>query len=57
MGAGALNGDTSGSMANMLGIPKSFVNKVYSNIMDKNAFSLVPIIMVSHFNDAVIELN
>lgn len=45
LGAGALNGDMSGSMANMLGIPKHFVKEVYADIMGKNAFSLVPIIM------------
>lgn len=45
MGAGALNGDMSGAMANMLGIPKPFVKEVYHDIMGKNAFSLVPIIM------------
>lgn len=35
----------SGSMANMLGIPKKFVKEVYADIMGKSAFSLVPIIM------------
>lgn len=45
LGAGALNGDLSGSMANMLGIPRNFVKKVYHDIMGKSAFSLVPIIM------------
>lgn len=45
LGAGALNGDMSGSMANMLGIPRPFVKEVYADIMDKSAFSLVPIIM------------
>lgn len=35
----------SGAMANMLGIPKPFVKKVYHDIMAKSAFSLVPIIM------------
>lgn len=45
LGAGALNGDLSGSMANMLGIPKHFVKEVYYDIMGKSAFSLVPIIM------------
>lgn len=35
----------SGSMANMLGIPKHFVKEVYADIMNKPAFSLVPIIM------------
>lgn len=32
-------------LANMLGIPKAFVKEVYSEIMRKNAFSLVPIIL------------
>lgn len=45
LGAGALNGDMSGSMANMLGIPKTFVKEVYADIMNENAFSLVPIIL------------
>ena len=45
LGAGALNGDMSGSMANMLGIPKKFVKEVYADVMGKSAFSLVPIIM------------
>lgn len=45
MGAGALNGDMSGAMANMLGIPKTFVNAVYHDMMEKSAFSLVPIIL------------
>lgn len=35
----------SGSMANMLGIPRPFVKEVYADIMGKSAFSLVPIIM------------
>lgn len=35
----------SGSMANMLGIPKNFVKEVYRDLMGKPAFSLVPIIM------------
>lgn len=45
LGAGALNGDMSGSMANMLGIPMQFVREVYADIMHKSAFSLVPILM------------
>lgn len=45
LGAGALNGDMSGSMANMLGIPRQFVKEVYRDLMGKPAFSLVPIIM------------
>lgn len=45
LGAGALNGDMSGSMANMLGIPMKFVKEVYRDIVGKPAFSLVPILM------------
>lgn len=46
LGVGALNSGLSGQMANVLGIPKTFVETVYSDIMGKDAFSLVPVLMV-----------
>lgn len=45
MGAGALSGDISGTMRNMLGITKEFFEKVYDGIIGKEAFSVVPVIM------------
>lgn len=45
MGAGALSGDLSGTMRNMLGITKEFFEKVYDGIIGKDAFGLVPVIM------------
>lgn len=45
MGAGALSGDLSGSMRNMLGITPEFFKKVYDGIIGDDAFGLVPIVM------------
>lgn len=45
LGAGALSGDLSGSMRNMLGITTEFFNKVYDGIIGDDAFGLVPIVM------------
>lgn len=45
LGAGALSGDLSGSMRNMLGITSEFFNKVYDGIIGRDAFGLVPIVM------------
>ncbi|KAJ6636113.1 Glucose dehydrogenase [FAD, quinone] [Pseudolycoriella hygida] len=45
LGAGGLSGDTSGTLRNILGITDEFYNKVYKNIMGKNTFELVPVLM------------
>lgn len=45
MGAGALSGDISGTMRNMLGITKDFFESVYDGVIGKHAFGLVPILM------------
>lgn len=45
MGAGALSGDISGTMRNMLGITKEFFEKVYDGIIGQEAFSIVPIVL------------
>lgn len=45
LGAGALSGDLSGSMRNMLGISDEFFEKVYKGIIGHDAFGLVPIVM------------
>ncbi len=45
MGAGALSGDISGTMRNMLGITNEFFENVYDGIIGKHAFGLVPVLM------------
>lgn len=45
MGAGALSGDISGTMRNMLGITDEFFENVYRGIIGEHAFGLVPILM------------
>lgn len=45
MGAGALSGDISGTMRNMLGITDEFFYKVYDGIIGKHAFGLVPVLL------------
>lgn len=45
MGAGALSGDISGTLRNMLGISKEFFDTVYKDVIGKHAFGLVPILM------------
>lgn len=45
MGAGALSGDISGTMRNMLGITDEFFENVYNGIIGKHAFGLVPVLM------------
>lgn len=45
LGAGALSGDLSGSMRNMLGITNDFFTKVYDGIIGADAFGLVPIVL------------
>lgn len=42
---GALSGDISGTMRNMLGITDEFFETVYKGIIGKHAFGLVPILM------------
>lgn len=45
MGGGALSGDISGTMRNMLGITEEFFEKVYKGVIGHQAFGLVPIVM------------
>lgn len=45
LGSGAVSGDISGTMRNMLGISNEFFNDVYDGIIGNEAFGLVPIVM------------
>lgn len=45
MGGGALSGDLSGTMRNMLGITNEFFHKVYDGVIGHHAFGMVPIVM------------
>ncbi|XP_044735200.1 glucose dehydrogenase [FAD, quinone]-like [Chrysoperla carnea] len=45
LGNGALSGDTSGSLRRLIGVPDEFYQKVYHTIKNKDAFSIVPIIL------------
>lgn len=45
MGGGALSGDISGTMRNMLGIPEEFFQTVYKGVIGHHAFGMVPIAM------------
>ena len=45
LGAGALSGDISGTMRNMLGIPNKFFQTVFKDVMGHEAFALMPIIL------------
>lgn len=45
LGSGAVSGDISGTMRNMLGISNEFFNEVYDGIIGDDAFGLVPVIM------------
>lgn len=45
MGGGALSGDISGTMRNMLGITKEFFETVYDGVIGHQAFGMVPIAM------------
>lgn len=45
MGGGALSGDISGTMRNMLGITKEFFETVYKGVIGRHAFGMVPIAM------------
>lgn len=45
MGGGALSGDLSGTLRNMVGIPNEFFETVYRGVIGHHAFGLVPIVM------------
>lgn len=45
MGVGALSGDISGTMRNLLGITDEFFNKVYDGVIGKHAFGVVPVLL------------
>lgn len=45
MGAGGINGDSMGSMRDMLGIPEEFYEKVFRSIANKEAFGMVPVLL------------
>lgn len=45
MGGGALSGDLSGTMRNMLGISQQFFDTVYKGVIGHHAFGMVPISM------------
>lgn len=45
MGGGALSGDSSGTMRNMLGITDEFFRTVYKGVIGHHAFGMVPIVM------------
>lgn len=45
LGDGAVNGDVFGSLRYLLGIPDSTFRQVYGTILNKPAFSIVPVLM------------
>lgn len=45
MGIGAFTGDDSGFLRNVFGIPKSFVDKVFSSVHGRHAFTIAPVLM------------
>lgn len=45
MGAGGMNGDSMGSIRDMLGIPDEFYEKVFRRIANKEAFGMVPVLL------------
>lgn len=45
MGIGSFTGDDSGFLRNVFGIPKSFVDKVFSSVYGRHAFTIAPVLM------------
>lgn len=45
MGAGGVNGDTSGSLRDLLGISEDFYRSTYRNMIGKHAFGIAPVLM------------
>lgn len=45
MGAGALSGDTSGTLRRLIGVPDDFFYQTFADVIGKHAFGMVPILM------------